>query len=65
MTSYLLEKALKINIPLKILQQDLGELLEPLFNANKIGEWPIVNVEVDREEKYVINHRARNTIKMM
>ena len=37
-TLYLADKALKIKIPLKILQQDLGEPLDPLFNANKIRE---------------------------
>lgn len=38
MTLYLVEKALNIKIPLEILQQDLAELLGPLFNKDKIGE---------------------------
>lgn len=64
MTLYLAEKALNINIPKEILQQDLGELLNPLLNMDKIGERPIINVEVDREENDDINHRARHIIKM-
>ena len=38
MSLYLVEKALKIKIPLQILQQDSGELLHPLFNEDKIVE---------------------------
>ena len=64
MTLYLVEKALKIKILLKILQQDIDELLDALFNRNKIGKWHIMNVEVDIEENFDINHRARNVIKM-
>ena len=64
MTLYLAKKGLKIKIPLKILQQDLGELLDPLFYTDKIRERPIVNVEVDREDNFDINHRVRNIIKM-
>ena len=64
MNLYLVEKALKIKIPLQILQQNLGELLDPMFSENKIGEWPIMNVKVDREENNDINHQARHIIKM-
>ena len=31
---YLVEKALKIKIPLKILKQDFEESLDPLFNRD-------------------------------
>ena len=56
MTLYLVEKALHLNIPDEIRQQDSKELLDPLFNADKIGERPILNAEVDREEGDDINH---------
>lgn len=65
MTLYLVEKAIKINIPLNILQQDSKESLDPLFNKDKIGERPIMNVEVDREDNSDINHRVRHIIKLM
>ena len=54
-----------MNIPDEIRQQDSKELLDSLFNANKIGERPILNAEVDREEEYDINHRVRHIIRMM
>ena len=53
-----------MNILDEIRQQDSKELLDPLFNADKIGERPILNAEVDREEGDDINHRARNVIRM-
>ena len=39
------------------------ELLDPLFNLDKIGERPIMNVEVNRKEGDDINHRPRYVIK--
>ena len=56
MTLYLVEKALHLTIPDEIRRQDSKELLDPLFNADKVGERPILNVEVDREEGDDINH---------
>ena len=37
MTLYLEEKALNLTIPDEIKQQDSKELLDPLFNADKVG----------------------------
>ena len=54
-----------MNILEEIRQQDLKEVLDPLFNLDKIGERPIMNAEVDREEFDDINHRARHNIRMM
>ena len=65
MNLYLVEKALKINIPLMILQQESGESLQPLFNMDKIGERPIMNAKVGKEENLDINYRVRRVIKMM
>ena len=56
MSFYLVEKALKLNIPKEIRQQDSNELPNPLFNLDKIGERPIMNVEFDREDFDDINH---------
>ena len=64
MTLYMAEKALKIKIPLKILQWDFENFLDPLFNRDKSGNRPIMNHEFDREENSNINHRARHVIKM-
>ena len=41
----------------------MDHLLDPLFNRDKIGNRPIMNVEVDKEEKLDINHRERYIIK--
>ena len=38
MTLYLAEKALQLNIPKEIRKHDSKELLDPLFNSDKIGE---------------------------
>lgn len=65
MNLYLEEKALQLNIPEKIRQHDSKELLDPLFNSKKIGERPIKNAEIDKEEADDINHQARHVIRMM
>ena len=64
MTLYLAQKVLKVKILKEIPKQDSGELLDPMFNSNKIRERPIMNVEVDREEGNDINHQVRHVIKM-
>ena len=53
-----------MNIPNEIRLQDSKELLNPLFNVDKVGERPILNVEVDREEGDEINHQVRHVIQM-
>ena len=63
MTLYLEESALKINISLKIIQKDTKDLINPLFNRDKIGDRPIMNAKINKEEKSNINHRARLVIK--
>ena len=64
MTLYLAESSLKINILLKITQQDTKYLLNPLLNRYKIGDQPIMNGKIDKEENLDINYRARNIIKL-
>ena len=56
MTLYLAKKALHLTIPDEIRLQDSKELLDPLFNADKVGERPILNAEVEQEEGDDINH---------
>ena len=36
MTLYLVGSAFKINVPLKIVQQDTKDFLDPLYNRDKI-----------------------------
>ena len=65
MTLYLVEMTLNLTIPNEIGLQDSQELLDPLFNPNKVGERPILNVEVDRKEGDDINHQVRHVIRVM
>ena len=65
MTLCLAESALKEKIPMKIVQQDTKDLLDPLFDRDKIGDRPIMNVEIDKEDNSDINHRVRYVIKLM
>lgn len=65
MTLYLAESTLNLNILVEIRQRDSKELLDPLFNLDKIRERPIMNAKVDREEGDDINHRERHVVKMM
>jgi hypothetical protein len=64
MTLYLAKISLKVKVPLKIVQKDMEDLPDPLFNKDKIGDRPIMNVEVDKEENANINHRERHVIKL-
>ena len=64
MTLYLARSSLKIKIPLKVVQQDIQEVLDPLYNHDKIFDRPIMNAEVDREENVDINHRVRHIIQL-
>ena len=50
---------------MRIWQQDSKNFSDPLFNRDKIGNRPIINVKVEREENLDINHRVRHIIKMM
>lgn len=62
MTLYLVGSALKRKVPLKIVQQDPEEVLDPLYNRDKIHDRPIMNAEIDREENADINHKVRHVI---
>ena len=60
MTLYLVGSTLKIKIPLKVVQKDTQELLDPLYNRDKIFDRRIMNAEIDKEENEKINHRVRH-----
>ena len=59
MTLYLVEKDLKIKIPLKVFQKDTQDVLDPLYNYDKIYDRSIMNAETYRDENVDINHRTR------
>ena len=62
MTLYLAEKALHLTFPNELWLQDSQDVLDPLFNASKVGERPILNAEIHREEGDDIDHHARHVI---
>ena len=62
MTLYFERSALKIKVSLKVIQQDTQDVLDPLYNWDKIHDKMIVNTEIDRNENADINHRARHII---
>lgn len=64
MTLYLETTTLEIKVPLKIIQQDIGDVLDPLFNREKIGDRPIMNAEMDNEENSDLNHQDIHVIKL-
>ena len=62
MNLYLAEMTLHLTISNEIRLQESQELLDPLFSTDKVGERPILNAKIDREEGDDINHRARHII---
>lgn len=63
MTLYLARNILEIKVPLKV-QQDTKDVLDLLIDRDKIGDRPIMNAEIDKEENLDINHQARHVIKL-
>ena len=43
----------------------MEDVLDPLFNRDKISDPPIMNAEIDKEENSNINHRAKFFIKLI
>ena len=64
MTLYLAKKTLLFTIPDEVWLQDSQEVLDPLFNVDKVGDRTILNAEIDREEGDDIKHHARHVIQM-
>ena len=50
------EKVLNMQIPLKEWDKDTYNLLDPIYNREKIYERPIVNAKVSQEENNDIMH---------
>jgi len=66
MTLYLARSVLEIKVPLKIVQQDTEDFLDPLFIKDKVGDRPIMNVEVDKssQKRKQLKHLHRLEKKM-
>ena len=62
MTLYLAWSALKIKLFLKVDQQDTQDVLDPLYNKDKIYDMPIMSMKITMDENVDINHRERNII---
>ncbi len=60
MNLYLVEKVLKMKIPLKAIEKNTKDFLDPLYNHDKIFDRPIMNTKVDMEENVDVNHRVRH-----
>ena len=48
MNLYLESSALKLKIPLKVIQQDIEDVLGMLFNRAKIGDQSIMNAKINK-----------------
>lgn len=62
MTLYLVGSTLKIMFSLKDVQQDTQDILDPLYNRDKIYDRPIMNMEINRDENVDIKHNSRHII---
>lgn len=64
MALYLVEHVVKTKIPLNAMEKDIKDIMDPLYNREKIYEWPIMNVEIGRDENVDINHQARHIVQL-
>lgn len=62
MNLYLAGSPLKIKVPLKAVQQDTQDVLDPLYIRDKIYDRPIMNAVINGDENVDINHKARHII---
>ena len=46
------------------MQEDTKNLLNPLFNRDNIGDGPIMNAKIDKEQNSDIDCKVRNFIKL-
>ena len=56
------EEFLQILLMLKVIDQDTPDILDLIYNRDKIYDRVIVNAEVTTREKNDIMHRARHII---
>ena len=64
MTLYLAKKVFKIKVLLKLVQKDIEKVLDPLYNQDKIFDWPIMNANIYKEENAYINYSERHIIQV-
>ena len=64
MSLQLIKKALNITIPLKVWNKDSLDVLGPLYNRDKIFEFPIMVVEIGHKENDDIHHRKRHIVQL-
>lgn len=57
-TLYLVEKVLKMKIPLKVVEKDEKYFLDPLYHRDNIYDRSIMNAKIGRNENVDINNRA-------
>lgn len=62
MTLHLVEKVLNMEISLKALEKDVTNIMDPLYNRDKIYDRPIMNDEIGCEENDDIDHRGRQAV---
>lgn len=64
MTLYLAEKALKMKILLKVVEKDSKDILDSLYNQEKIYNRSIMNAEIGRDENVDIKNRACHIVQL-
>ena len=60
----LAEEVLQILLMLKVIDQDTLDILDPIYNIDKIYDRAIVNAEVAIRENDDIMHRERHVISL-
>ena len=60
----LVEEVLQIPLSLKIFDQDTPNILDPIYNRDKIYDRVIVNVEVATDENDDIMYMVRHVIEL-
>ena len=64
MTLYLVEKALKMKIPLKVVKKDTKDVSNPLYNMDKIYDRSIMNAKIGKDDYADINDRALHIVQL-
>ena len=60
----LVEEVLQISVMLEVIDQDTPDILDPIYNRDKIYDRAIVNAEVAARENDDIMHKARYVISL-
>ena len=54
MTLYLVEKELKMKIPLKAVEKDTNDVWNLMHNRDKIYDRPIINAHINNRSQYIV-----------